>query len=40
MVDSQEAFNAAMAEHGAEIIGDVPNYTNVQPELIVGDVVV
>ena len=25
---------------GAEIIGDVPNYTNVRPEMIVGPVVV
>jgi hypothetical protein len=40
MVDSQEAFDAAMAERGAEIIGDVPNYTNVRPEMIVGPVVV
>lgn len=37
-VESQEAFDAAMAEHGAKIMGDVPNYTNVAPELIVGDV--
>ncbi len=37
-VTSQEAFDAAMAEHGAKIMGDVPNYTNVAPELVVGDV--
>ena len=37
-VESQDAFNAAMAEHGAKIMGDVPNYTNVQPELLVGEV--
>jgi uncharacterized protein (TIGR02118 family) len=40
MADSQEAFDAAMATHGAGIIGDVPNYTNASPELIVGQVVV
>ena len=40
MADSQEAFDAAMAQHGAGIIGDVPNYTNTQPELIVGKVIV
>ena len=40
MADSQEAFDAAMAQHGAAIIGDVPNYTNARPELIVGKVVV
>jgi uncharacterized protein (TIGR02118 family) len=39
-VESQDAFNATMAEHGAKVIGDVPNYTNVQPELVTGDVVV
>ena len=38
MVDSKDAFDAAMAEHGAAILGDVPNYTNVQPNLVVGDV--
>jgi uncharacterized protein (TIGR02118 family) len=40
MVESQEAFDAAMGQRGAEIIGDVPNYTNVRPEMIVGPVVV
>lgn len=38
MVDSADAFNAAMAEHGARVMGDVPNYTNVQPELILAEV--
>lgn len=38
LVESQEAFDAAMAEHGAKIIGDVANYTNVAPQLVVGDV--
>ncbi len=38
IVDSQEAFDAAMAEHGGAIMGDIPNYTNVQPELILGEV--
>ena len=37
-VESQEAFDSAMAEHGAKIMGDVPNYTNVAPELVVGDI--
>jgi hypothetical protein len=40
MIESGEALNATMATHGAEIMGDVANYTNVQPSLIVGDVVV
>ena len=38
MVESQEALDNAMASAGAAIMGDVPNYTNVQPQLIVGDV--
>lgn len=39
-VSSQEALGAALSEHGAKIMGDVANYTNVQPVLITGDVVV
>jgi len=38
MVESQEAFDAAMGEHGAKIMADVANYTNVAPEMIVGTV--
>jgi uncharacterized protein (TIGR02118 family) len=30
---SVEAVGAALAQHGAEIMGDVPNYTNAQPVL-------
>lgn len=37
-VTSKEAFDSAMAEHGAKIMGDVPNYTNVAPQLVVGEV--
>jgi len=40
MVDSKEAFDAAMAERGSEVLGDVPNYTNTRPEMIIGEVVV
>lgn len=35
-VESQEAFDAAMASGGAKVMGDVPNYTTVTPELLVG----
>jgi uncharacterized protein (TIGR02118 family) len=38
MVTDQAGFDAAMAAHGAKIMGDIPNYTNVQPELIVGEI--
>lgn len=38
MVTDQAGFDAAMGAHGAEIMGDIPNYTNVQPELIIGEI--
>ena len=37
-VDSQADLDATMAEHGAKIMADVPNYTNVRPQLVVGEV--
>jgi uncharacterized protein (TIGR02118 family) len=36
--DSVEAFQAAFGPHAGEIIGDIPNYTNVQPTIQVSDV--
>jgi uncharacterized protein (TIGR02118 family) len=30
-IDSVAAFQAILAQHGAEIMGDIPNYTNIQP---------
>ena len=38
LVTSVEAFGAAMAQHGAEIMGDVPNYTDAQPVIQISDV--
>jgi len=38
IVESKEAFDAAMAEHGAAIMGDVGNYTNVAPAMVLGTV--
>ena len=38
IVDSQATLDAALTEHGAEIMADVANYTNVAPELVVGDI--
>ena len=38
LIESQEVWDATLADHGAAIIGDVPNYTNVQPQLVVGNV--
>ncbi len=38
--DSQEAFQAAMAEEGgAAVTADVPNYTNITPERQLSEVV-
>ncbi|MBI2379609.1 MAG: EthD family reductase [Gammaproteobacteria bacterium] len=31
--ESLEGLKAGLAAHGAEILGDVSNYTNLQPEL-------
>jgi len=31
--DSTEAFGAAMAKHGAAILGDIPNFTDSQPSI-------
>lgn len=40
VIESQDALNAMLGAHGAEILGDVANYTNAQPDLIIGDVIV
>ena len=37
MITSPEALNTAMAEHGAKIMADVANYTNVQPTTLMGE---
>lgn len=31
--DTLEGFQQAMAAHGPEILGDVPNYTDIEPQL-------
>ena len=38
--DSVEAYEAAMQEHRAEILGDIANYTDITPVLQVSEVVV
>jgi uncharacterized protein (TIGR02118 family) len=30
-IDSVAAFQAVLAQHGAEIFADIPNYTNIEP---------
>jgi uncharacterized protein (TIGR02118 family) len=36
--DSAEAFEAAFLPHAAEIQGDVPNYTSIQPVIQISEV--
>ena len=35
--DSADAFQTAAAKHGAEIFGDIPSFTNVQPAVQIND---
>ncbi|MGX7927138.1 EthD family reductase [Tsuneonella sp. HG094] len=37
---SREGFDQGMAVHGAEIMGDAANYTDIQPILQVGEILV
>ena len=37
MATDQAAFDKAMGEHGAAIMGDVANYTNAAPEMVIGE---
>jgi uncharacterized protein (TIGR02118 family) len=36
---SAEAFGAAVAESGAKIMGDIPNFTDIEPIIQISDVV-
>jgi uncharacterized protein (TIGR02118 family) len=36
--DSVEAFQAAFGPHAKEIMGDIPNYTDIEPTLQISDV--
>jgi uncharacterized protein (TIGR02118 family) len=38
LFDSVEQFQAAFAAHAAEITGDIPNYTNVQPVIQISEI--
>ncbi len=37
--DSVEAFQKAMAPHGKELFADVPNFTNITPQVQIGEVI-
>jgi len=36
--DSVEAFTAAVMPHYAELQGDIPNYTDIEPVVQIGDI--
>ena len=38
-IHSTDEFFAAMATHGAQILGDIPNYTNIQPIVQIDELV-
>jgi uncharacterized protein (TIGR02118 family) len=38
--DSAAAFEQVLERHGAEIIGDIPNFSNVQPVIQINDVLI
>jgi uncharacterized protein (TIGR02118 family) len=37
-VNSEDAWNAALAAKGGDIMADIPNYTNTTPDLVTGTV--
>jgi uncharacterized protein (TIGR02118 family) len=38
LLDSVDAFQAAFGPHADEIMGDIPNYTDIEPIVQIGDV--
>jgi uncharacterized protein (TIGR02118 family) len=38
LFDSVEAFQAALAPHATDIMGDIPNYTTIEPVFQVSEV--
>ena len=38
LADSVESFQAALAPHLGEIMGDIPNFTKIQPTIQISDV--
>ena len=37
--ESIDAYRSAFAPHAEAIVGDIPNYTNVQPMIQIGEIV-
>ncbi len=38
-LNSLEGFQQGMGRHGKEIMGDIPNYTNIQPQIQISEVI-
>jgi len=38
LFDSTDTFQKAFAPHAAELLGDIPNYTKIQPVMQISDV--
>jgi uncharacterized protein (TIGR02118 family) len=38
LFDSAEAFESGFAPHAAEILGDIPNYTNTRPIIQISEI--
>ena len=38
IIEDMDIFNAVTAEHGAAFAADVANYTDLQPEVIIGEI--
>jgi uncharacterized protein (TIGR02118 family) len=38
LFDSVDAFQASFAPHGTEILGDIPNYTAIEPVIQISEV--
>ena len=36
--DSSDAFQSAFGPHAQDILGDIPNYTNIQPTIQISEV--
>ena len=37
--NSVEDFRKALATHGPEMMGDIPNYTNIEPQIQISEIV-
>ena len=38
-VNALDGFQKGMGQHGKEIMGDIPNYTNIQPQMRISEII-